>query len=107
MALGLFYRPDQVGYYQNATTLYENSIFSALVQLHSVGSAALSKLQSNPAALRQKYEAALSALAFFVMPMASILSVTAEDLTFILLGEKWRAAGSSWHCALRGIFRSL
>jgi hypothetical protein len=32
----------------------------------TVGSAALSKLQSNPAALRQKYEAALSAVAFFV-----------------------------------------
>src|SRR5712671_5875654 len=68
IALGLFYRADQVGYYQNAITLYDNSIFSALIQMHSVGSAALSKLQSNPAALRQKYEAALSALAFFVMP---------------------------------------
>src|SRR5262249_2173104 len=58
IALGLFYRPDEVGYYQNAITLYENSIFQALAQLHAVGSAALSKLQSNPAALRQKYEAA-------------------------------------------------
>src|SRR5262249_47607225 len=67
IGLGLFYWPDQVGYYQNAITLYENSIFSVLAQLHTVGSAALSKLQSNPAALRQKYEAALSALAFFVM----------------------------------------
>ncbi len=106
IALGLFYRPDQVGYYQNATALYENSIFSALIQLHTVGSAALSKLQSNPAALRQKYEAALSALAFFVMPMAAILSVTAEDLTVILLGEKWRAAGSLLSIiALRGIFQ--
>src|SRR6266566_3104035 len=27
IALGLSYRPDVVGYYQNATTLYENSIF--------------------------------------------------------------------------------
>jgi O-antigen/teichoic acid export membrane protein len=106
IALGLFYRPDQVGYYQNAIALYENSIFSALVQLHTVGSAALSKLQSNPAALRQKYEAALSALAFFVMPMAAILSVTAEDLTVILLGEKWRAAGSLLSIiAFRGIFQ--
>lgn len=106
IALGLFYRPDVVGYYQNATTLYENSIFSALGQLHTVGSAALSKLQSNPAALRQKYEAALSAVAFFVMPMAAILSVTAEDLTVILLGEKWRAAGSLLSIiALRGIFQ--
>jgi O-antigen/teichoic acid export membrane protein len=106
IALGLFYRPDQVGYYQNATTLYENSIFSALGQLHTVGSAALSKLQSNPAALRQKYEAGLSAVAFFVMPMAAILSVTAEDLTVILLGEKWRVAGSLLNIiALRGIFQ--
>jgi PST family polysaccharide transporter len=105
IALGLFYRPDQVGYYQNAMNLYENSIYSALIQMHAVGSAALSKLQSNPAALRQKYEAALSMLAFFVMPMAAILSVTAEDLTVILLGEKWRVAGSLLSIiALRGIF---
>jgi len=108
IALGLFYRPDVVGYYQNAITLYENSIFSAIAQLHTVGSAALSKLQSNPAALRQKYEAALSAVAFFVMPMAAILSVTAEDLTIILLGEKWRAAGSLLSIiALRGIFQVI
>ena len=50
-------------------------------------------------------EAALSMLAFFVMPVAAILSVTAEDLTVILLGEKWRAAGSLLSIiALRGIF---
>src|SRR5450631_523172 len=105
IALGLFYRADQVGYYQNAMNLYENSIYSALIQMHAVGSAALSKLQSNPAALRQKYEAALSMLAFLVMPMAAILSVTAEDVTVILLGEKWRMAGSLLSIiALRGIF---
>jgi PST family polysaccharide transporter len=108
IALGLFYRPDEVGYYQNAITLYENSIFQALGQLHTVGSAALSKLQSNPAALRQKYEAALSALAFFVMPAAAILSVTAQDLTVLLLGEKWRAAGLLLSIiALRGIFQVI
>ncbi len=106
IALGLFYRPDEVGYYQNAITLYDNSIFSALVQLHTVGSAALSKLQSNPAALRQKYEAALSAVAFFVMPTAAILSVTAQDVTVLLLGEKWRTAGLLLSIiALRGIFQ--
>jgi PST family polysaccharide transporter len=108
IGLGLFYRPDEVGYYQNAITLYDNSIFSALAQLHTVGSAALSKLQSNPAALRQKYEAALSALAFFVMPAAAILSVTAEDLTVMLLGEKWREAGLLLSIlALRGIFHAV
>src|SRR5215813_5939365 len=108
IALGLFYRPDQVGYYQNAITLYDSSIFQALIQLHTVGSAALSKLQSNPTALAQKYEAALSAVAFFVMPMAAILSVTAQDLTVGLLGEKWREAGSLLGIiALRGIFQAV
>jgi PST family polysaccharide transporter len=108
IALGLFYRPDQVGYYQNAQTLYDNSIQTALSQAHTVGSAALSKLQSDPAALRKKYEVALSTLAFFVMPMAAILSVTAEDLTVILLSEKWRVAGSLLSIiALRGIFHVI
>jgi PST family polysaccharide transporter len=106
IGLGLFYRPDEVGYYQTAITLYDNSIFQALVQLHTVGSAALSKLQSNPTAIAQKYEAALSALAFFAMPAAAILSVTAQDLTVMLLGEKWRAAGLLLSIlALRGIFQ--
>jgi PST family polysaccharide transporter len=86
--------------------MYDNSIFAALIQMHQVGSAALSKLQSSPAVLRQKYEAALSTLAFFVMPFSAILSVTAEDLTAILLGEKWRLAGSLLSIlALRGIFQ--
>jgi O-antigen/teichoic acid export membrane protein len=108
IGLGLFYRPAQVGYYQNAVTLYDNSIFAAFAQVHTVGSAALSKLQSNPDALRQKYEAALSALAFFVMPTAAILSVTGKDLTVILLGEKWRPAGALLAIiALRGIFQSI
>ena len=104
IALGLFYRPEQVGYYQNAVTLYESSIFQVFAQVHTVGSAALSKLQSNPAALRQKYAAALTAMAFFVMPVAAILSVTGEDVTVLLLGEKWRAAGVLLGIlALRGI----
>jgi O-antigen/teichoic acid export membrane protein len=107
IALGLFYRPEVVGYYHNAITLYDN-YFAALNQLHSVASAALSKLQSNPATLRQKYEAALSTLTFFVMPAAAILSVTGEDVTVILLGEKWRAAGVLLGIiALRGISQAI
>jgi len=76
-----------------------------LVQVHRVGSTALSKLQSNPAGLRDKYALGLSVVAYFVMPMASILSVTGKDLTVILLGEKWHAAGALLSIiALKGIF---
>ena len=33
IGLGLFYRPEVVGYYQNATVLYEYSILLALARL--------------------------------------------------------------------------
>ena len=54
IVLGLFSRPDQVGYYQGAMNLYDNSICATIEQTHTVGSAALSKLQSDPAAIRQE-----------------------------------------------------
>jgi O-antigen/teichoic acid export membrane protein len=108
VTLGLFYPPEQVGYYQNGNALYENSILSAFLQLHIVASAALSKLQSDAHVLRQRYEEALSVLAFFFMPAAAILSVVAKDLTVILLGEKWRIAGSLLSIiALRGLFQVI
>jgi PST family polysaccharide transporter len=106
--LGLYHSPAEVGYYQNAVTLYDNSIFSALSQIHNVGSAALSKLQSDCVVLCQRYEAALSTMAFFVMPAAAILSVTAQDMVVILLGDKWLAAGGVLSIlALRGIFHAI
>jgi PST family polysaccharide transporter len=104
VALGVFYSPREVGYYQNAQNMFENAFLSPIAQLHGVGSAGLSKLRSNPDALRQKFEAALSALAFFVMPGAAILSVIGQDLTVALLGEAWRRSGLLLSIlALRGI----
>ncbi len=108
IGLGLFYAAKDVGYYQNAFTLYDNSIFSALSQVHTVGSAALSKLQSNPTMLSEKYESALSTLAFYMMPAAAILSVTAQDVVVIVLGQKWAQAGALLSIlALRGIFQVI
>jgi O-antigen/teichoic acid export membrane protein len=104
IALGLFYPPREVGFYQNAQNMYDNALMAPIGQLHGVGSAGLSKLRSNPGTLQQKYEATLFALAFFVMPTAAILSVTGQDLAVILLGEKWRASGLLLSImALRGI----
>ena len=93
IALSLFYPPTDVGLYQNGANLYEYAILIPLHQLHGVGSAGLSKLRPYPAVLIQKYMATLSALAFFVMPAAAILSVTGQDLAVMLLGEKWRQSG--------------
>ncbi len=104
IALGIFYSPQVVGYYQNTQNMYENAFLAPIDQLHGVGSAGLSKLRSNLGALQQKFEATLSALAFFVMPAAAILSVTGQDVTVLLLGEPWRESGVLLSImALRGI----
>jgi len=108
IGLGLIYRPYEVGLYQNALVLYDNSIVSVLAQIHNVGSAALGNLQDNVDRLKQKYHAALSVLAFYVMPAAAILSVTAQDIVVILLGEKWRTSGLLLSIfALRGMFHVI
>jgi PST family polysaccharide transporter len=52
IGLGLFYRPSEVGYYQNAITLYDNSIFRHSFSC-TVGSAALSKLNLTLLPLRK------------------------------------------------------
>jgi O-antigen/teichoic acid export membrane protein len=104
IALGLVYSPRDVGYYQNAQNMYENAFLVPMEQLHGTGGAGFSKLRSNPAALQQKYEDTLSALAFFVMPTAVILSVTGQDLAVTLLGETWRNSGLLLSImALRGV----
>lgn len=104
IALGLFYPPRDVGYYQNSYNMYENAFLAPIDQLHGVGIAGLSKLRSDPDGLRQKFEATLSALAFFVMPAAAILSVTGQDVTVVLLGETWRKSGLLLSImALRGL----
>jgi len=93
LALGLVYAPREVGYFQNAQNMYDNAFLVPVDQLHGVGSAGLSKLRSDPRALRQKYETTLSTMAFFVMPTAAILSVTGQDVTVMLLGETWGTSG--------------
>ena len=107
MGLGLFYRPDQVGYYQNAITLYENSIVSALIQVHTVGSAALSELQSNPVA-SAKIRSGIVCTGVLRHARGSDPVGNGPRVTVLLLGEKWRAAGSLLSIiALRGIFQAV
>ena len=92
-------------YITNARTMYEICYLNT-ARTNCTTSAAQGSVNCDPILLRsiQKYEATLSALAFFVMPTAAILSVTGQDLAVILLGEKWRQSGLLLSImALRGI----
>jgi polysaccharide transporter, PST family len=92
VALGYTVGPRELGYYQNAFTVYDNCI--NVCGLHNVATAALSKLREDEPALRRAWSTALATLTFFAAPAFAILAVIGQDLVVTLLGAKWLAAGS-------------
>ncbi len=104
IALGYVYGASSLGFFQNAFLLYDNLLSVLVSPLHSVAVASLSKLRENLEELRRSWAAALSAVAFFAMPMFGVLAVTGQDVVVLLLGQKWNPAGPLLCIfALRGI----
>jgi PST family polysaccharide transporter len=104
IALGRKRTTAEVGYYQQAFFVYDNAINLMSVSLHSVAVASLSKLRDNLEKLRQSWASALSAVAFFAMPVFAILAVTGRDAVVLIMGEKWVHAGVLVEVmAIRGI----
>jgi PST family polysaccharide transporter len=92
VALGYTVGPRELGYYQNAFTVYDNCI--NVCGLHNVATAALSKLRDDEPALKRAWSTAISTLTYFAAPAFAILAVIGQDLVVTLLGAKWLAAGS-------------
>ena len=102
VALGYTTGARELGYYQNAFTVYDNAL-NVCAPLHNVATAALSKLRSDKAGLKQAWSTALSSLTYFAAPAFATLAVVGQDLVVLLLGSKWRAAGAILSIlALRG-----
>jgi PST family polysaccharide transporter len=93
VGLGYTVGAKELGYYHNASTVYENALMVVTQPLHSVAVAALSKLRGNLDELRRAWSTALSSLTFFAMPAFVVLAVMAPDLIVLLLGHKWTGAG--------------
>jgi PST family polysaccharide transporter len=91
-ALGYSVGPRELGYYQNAFTVYDNCI--TVCSLHNVATASLSKLREDIPALKRAWANALSTLVWFAAPAFAVLAVVGQDLVVVLLGAKWVAAGS-------------
>jgi polysaccharide transporter, PST family len=102
VALGYNYGPRELGFYQNALNVYDNAA-NVSAALQNVSSATLSKLRDDIDALRRAWSTALSSLAFFAAPAFAVLAVVGQDLVVLLLGPKWKTAGTILSVlALRG-----
>jgi polysaccharide transporter, PST family len=92
VAIGRIAGPLDLGFYQKACLVYENSLDLVTTPLHSVAMSGLSKLRHDPEALWQSWSKALSTVAFVAMPAFGILAVTSRDIIVVLLGDKWTGA---------------
>jgi PST family polysaccharide transporter len=94
----------ELGYYNQAFFVYDNTLGLLAISLHSVAVASLSKLRDNLAELKRSWAKALSTLAFYAMPAFALLAVTAQDFIVLLLTDKWLYTGMIVSVlALRGI----
>ena len=91
IALGHLYGAAQLGYFQNASVLYDNML--SISTLHDVAVSSLSKLRNAVDELKRLWAAALSSLTFFTSLAFAGLAVTGQDVVVLLLGQKWEPAG--------------
>jgi PST family polysaccharide transporter len=103
VALGHNFGARELGFYQNGLNVYENAANVSAAPLHNVATATLSKLRDDVEALKRAWATALSSLAFFAAPAFAVLAVVGQDLVVVLLGPKWKTAGTILSVlALRG-----
>lgn len=93
IALGYFYGPGPVGYYQNAFLLYSNVLSILTDSLHNLAVTSLSKLRGNLDDLKRSWTAALSTVSFVSAGAFAGLAVTGQDFVLLLFGEKWAETG--------------
>ena len=94
----------ELGYYNQAFFVYDNTLGLLAISLHGVAVASLSKLRDNAEELRRSWAKALSTLAFYAMPAFALLAVTSQDFIVLLLTDKWYYSGTIVSVlALRGI----
>lgn len=104
IAIGYKNGARSLGFYQNATFIYDNLLDVLVLPLHNVAVASLSKVRGDLKELKRLWAKALSTLSFYAMPGFGLLAVTSQDIVVLLLGAKWASAGVLLSVlAMRGI----
>ena len=90
--IGKFFGPVSLGVYRQA----QNLIFTPVEQFNgpvfSVAQPGLSQLQSEPDRYRRYYQRVVGFVALITMPIGVFAAVYPEEITLLVLGEKWLPA---------------
>jgi O-antigen/teichoic acid export membrane protein len=106
---GLFVDPAVIGLYavpRDMNLRVANTVINPVVT--RVGLPIMSKVQSDPTALRSIYLQTLRMTASLNIPVYAVLAIFADEVVAILLGEQWNGAGFYFRLfAIWGMIRSL
>lgn len=93
LLLGKLFGPQILGYYDRAYYLSSMPASQLINPLHGVALATLSRLRNEKERFIEYYRKAVSIVAYLGIIAALILTLSAQDIVFLLLGPKWHATG--------------
>ena len=106
--IGKVYSTDTLGYFNQAQKVKDLTVQSAVLSVQTVTYPALAKIKDDVAKFAESFRKVLLLNIFIMAPVSAGLSVVAEPLFRVLLGEKWLATVPFFEViALSGIFYPL
>ena len=92
--LGRFWGADALGIYGRAYQLINIPTANLNSAAGEVAFSALSRLQDDPARLKSYFLKGYSVVLAMTMPMTVACALFADDMIFVFLGPKWKAAAA-------------
>jgi O-antigen/teichoic acid export membrane protein len=92
--LGRFWGADALGIYGRAYQLINIPTANLNSAAGEVAFSALSRLQDDPGRLKRYFLKGYSVVLAMTMPMTVACALFADDMIFVFLGPKWKAAGA-------------
>ena len=89
LCIGKFYTKNDLAYYHKGDQLPSLLVENVNGSINSVLFPSMSALQHNPKELRAYTSRVIKTSAYLIMPMMTLLAVTADSIVLILLTEKW------------------
>jgi O-antigen/teichoic acid export membrane protein len=92
LVIGRFFSATQVGYYTRASTLVQVPVQGVAEPLNAVTYPALATMQNDNTRLQVSYKKLIQQSLFLVVPILTMMIITAEPLFRVLLTDKWLPA---------------
>lgn len=93
LLVGWRFDARSLGFYKKAYDLFALSVTQFVSSIAVVVVAGLSRVNKDPALYRRYLLDAIAIMAFAGMGLGAILTLTGQDLIFVVLGPKWSMAG--------------